>query len=246
MSAIYFTLYLTQALKPPKEDHSYAQTRQIEDHCNKERLHHTYCKIPTETPYANDQQYANHISYVTTRKYIAEQIKNTIPDKLKTRNLNVNKDKTEKYCIKRNGDDSWKKCKYLGSLLGTEEDITRHKTLAMSTFKQYEHLLTSNKITISVRMRLFNAYITSIFMYNLELWPLTKGHEEKIDAFHRRLLRKILKIRWPYKIQNEEVYNRTREQQWSKKIKIRRLKWIGHLMNLDEDTPAKIALEEFQ
>ena len=30
------------------------------------------------------------------------------------------------------------------------------------------------------------------------------------------------------------------------KIKIRRLKWIGHLMRLDDNTPAKIALEEFQ
>ena len=53
----------------------------------------------------------------------------------------------------------------------------------------------------------------------------------------------MLMIRWPNKITNEEIYERTKEQKWSKKIKIRRLRWIWHLMRL-EDAPTHLALQE--
>ena len=42
-------------------------------------------------------------------------------------NLIINQDKTEMYKISRKSDEELKKCKYLGSMLGTEEDINRRK-----------------------------------------------------------------------------------------------------------------------
>ena len=44
---------------------------------------------------------------------------------LLTEELHVNESKTERYNILRSREDAWKKCKYLGSLLDTEEDIKR-------------------------------------------------------------------------------------------------------------------------
>ena len=44
---------------------------------------------------------------------------------LLTKGLHVNESKTERYHIQRGGEDAWKKCKYLGSLRDTEEDIKR-------------------------------------------------------------------------------------------------------------------------
>ena len=51
-------------------------------------------------------------------------------------------------------------------------------------------------------------------------------------------------IKYPNKISNDTLYKRTKETQWSKKIKIRRLRLIGHIMRLNENTPAYRALEE--
>ena len=68
--------------------------------------------------------------------------------------------------------------------------------------------------------------------------------EQKIDAFHRSLLRKMLGIRWPDKITNENLYKETNTTNWSKEIKRRRLSWYGHLLRLQEGIPAKQALEE--
>ena len=78
-------------------------------------------------------------------------------------------------------------------------------------------------------MRIFNAYVTSAFMYNSELWGMTATLEKEIDVFHRKLLRQILKIKWPYIITNEAVYDRTKEIKWSQKIKKRRLASTGHM-----------------
>ena len=53
-------------------------------------------------------------------------------------------------------------------------------------------------------MRAFDAYISSIFLYNSELWTLTSSIEKQIDSFQRRLLRKnILNIKWPSVMNNE-------------------------------------------
>ena len=65
-----------------------------------------------------------------------------------------------------------------------------------------------------------------------------------IDIFQRNLLRKILKIRYPFIITNENLYKRTNEYLWTEKIKIRRLRWTGHLLRLPEKAPAKLALDE--
>ena len=71
-----------------------------------------------------------------------------------------------------------------------------------------------------------------------------KTLNEKIDSFHRRLLRRVLNIRWPKIIKSEEVYNRTKVKKWSNVVKKRRLSWVGHLLRLDKNTPARIALKE--
>ena len=93
-------------------------------------------------------------------------------------------------------------------------------------------------------MRVFNACISSVFLYNSELWALTPSIIDKVDSFHRRLLRKALNIKWPRIETNENLYNRTKVEKWSKIIKQRRLSWLGHLPRLDEKTPARIALKE--
>ena len=153
--------------------------------------------------------------------------------KLKLRNIkSKDKEKT-----------TGKKCKYLGSMLDTKEDIKRRKQLAMVSFKTYQHILISD-IDLQTRMRIFRAYVTSVFMYSSELWTINKERENEINMFQRKLLRMILKIHWPYKIRNDTVYERTGEIEWSKKIEEIRMKWLGQMLRLPENTPAKLALKE--
>ena len=67
--------------------------------------------------------------------YSTEKIKEGVPAQLNQNNLQVNKTKTEEYTIKSSVQTDLKRCKYLGSLLYTEEDIKRRKALAIATYK---------------------------------------------------------------------------------------------------------------
>ncbi len=120
-------------------------------------------------------------------------------------------------------------CKYLGSKLDTENDINRRKTFALVAFNNLKHIFESRRATLKVKMRLFSSRIQSIFLYNSELWTLTKHLENTVDVFQRHILMKIINIRWPDKIRNEDLYEKCGGKVWSKIIKERRLRWYGHL-----------------
>ena len=99
------------------------------------------------------------------------------------------------------------------------------------------------EIKISIKSKLFNAYISSIFLYNSETWTVTKTLNKQIDSFQRRLLRTfVLNIKWPTIVKNENVYEITKCVPWSKSIVNRKLKWFGKVARMPTHMPAKIAL----
>ena len=125
-----------------------------------------------------------------------------------------------------------------------EMDIQRRKELALDAPKNLEKLFHSHKLTITTEVRVFEAYVSSVFLYNSELCVTEKSVNKKIDSFQRRLLRKVLKVKWPRILTNEEVYKITKVIPWSKKIPKRRLTWLGHLLRLNQGTPVWRALKE--
>ena len=72
-------------------------------------------------------QYADDIGNVTTDKQHKDFIKQELPLKVKQRNLNINVEKTEEFCVGTDGNEEWKTIKYLGSILDTEKDIKEGK-----------------------------------------------------------------------------------------------------------------------
>ncbi len=178
------------------------------------------------------------MSWASTEDTTIQMIKRTVPEKLKEHNLNTNPTKEEEYKITRNGDEKWKKYKYLGSYIDTERYTKSTKCKAMAAYTQCKHILTDKKLDMNIRMRIFNVYITSVFMYNTEIWTINKKTVNTIDVFQRNLYRKMLKMRRPNKISNAELYKRCTSEPWSIRITRRRLTWVGH------EAPARISLDE--
>ena len=110
---------------------------------------------------------------------------------------------------------TWKKCKLLGSLLDTVSDIERRKTLALNSLQHFEHIYKSKRISIKVKIRTFNTYTPSIFLFNFELWTLTETLQDSIDFFQHRLLRRVINIRWPKLISSEKLYTKVGAVKWS-------------------------------
>ena len=143
-----------------------------------------------------------------------------------------------------NTQPDWRKCKLLGSMLDTQADINRRKILTIDGMKSFQDIYKSKRISIPLKVRTFNAYSASVFLYNSELWTLTDTLEKQVDSFQRRMLRRVINICWPKVISNERLYEKTEATEWSVIIRKRRLDWLGHVMRLNKKTPVRLALYE--
>ena len=191
-------------------------------------------------------KYSDDISFIRSDQARISQVERLIPPMLETNNRQINKSKTEKYHInvERRNDDSWKKCKYLGSRLDTTTDITQRKALMTANYNTLGHIFISKHVSEKLKLKLFTTHIECIFLYNSELWTLTKTLEQQIDSFHRRILRKVIGIRWLERISNTHRYETTKQTAWSINIFKRRLSWLGHLLRLHKETPARKVIVE--
>ena len=165
----------------------------------------------TKNYFEIDPKYADDISWSTAAKQRITYIKETTPSTLSKHNLVINESKTEEFEIIGHGNEKWKKCKLLGSLLDTENDINRRQILAIDAFKTLNRKFDSKEISNAVKIRTFNAYVASVFLYNSELWTFTKKTGKYSNTFQRRHLRKILVIHWPKKITNIELNTKTKK-----------------------------------
>jgi transcription antitermination factor NusG len=235
LSPVLFTFYLANALKDENDETKIHLPIHLKDHDYSKNI---------ISDFTIDQQFADDVGYASTSKDKLKCVKIDISEKLETKQLIINDDKTEYYSINDGTDEKWKKCKYLGSLLDTHSDIIRRKQLSMASFKKYQNKLKNEKLHLKTRMKLFNTYVTSVFLYNSEIWTLTKKLEKEVDIFHRKLLRSMMNIRYPKTISNEKLYKITKEREWSNVIKTRRLRWTGHFLRLSEETPVWKAFKE--
>ena len=230
-SANEFTFYLTNALKEKQN-----QTKHVieSDHNYNKKCEYDQINLNLE--------YADDITFITSSHENAEKEKEILPTCLASYQLSINNDKTEEYKINRTS-NTWKKCKLLGSLLDTEEDIKRRKSLAISSAIKLNFIFQNKNVSLKIKNKVFSSFVKPIFMYNCEIWTLTEKIKKQIDSFQRRLIRTfILNVKWPTIVKNEQVYEKTNTTPWTDEIEIRQMKWFYKVNQLDENTPAKKAL----
>ena len=85
---------------------------------------------------------------------LADYYKTTLPNELKKQDLEYVFPKTPNSIatITRNGDQSWKNCKYLGTILDTQKDIEHRKTLATNDMTKLKYLWESIKVTLPTKI----------------------------------------------------------------------------------------------
>ena len=158
----------------------------------------------------------------------------------------MNEEKTEYTEIKREKkkeDEQWRKAKKVGSLLGDEEDMGRRRTLAAAAMGKMNKIwIRKDKISQKRKINLYRALVKSILMYNCGTWGVTKTEEEKMDAFHRKQLRRVMGVKYPTKISNTKLYSKTGEKPISETMRRSRWKLLGHILRRDQQIPANMAM----
>ncbi|XP_043064518.1 uncharacterized protein LOC122320474 [Drosophila ficusphila] len=96
-------------------------------------------------------------------------------------------------------------------------------------------------------MKLMNnviqATIIKVLLYGAECWTVVQSDAAALGVFERKILRKIFgpicvgdayRIRW-----NHELYELYGDVDVVSRVKIHRLRWLGHIARMEEDTPAR-------
>ncbi|XP_045504190.1 uncharacterized protein LOC123700870 [Colias croceus] len=136
---------------------------------------------------------------------------------------------------------------YLGSVVsnagGTEEDITSRIAKARATFAQLRPIWQSEVLTRGVKFKIFRSNVKSVLLYGSETWRVTKDISQKIQVFVNRCLRQILRIHWPEKISNDQLFERCHETPIFLQILRRKWTWIGDTLRRDTLHISRQALE---
>ena len=82
---------------------------------------------------------------------------------------------------------------------------------ARTAFKLLHRVWKSKEIEEKTKVRIFNSNVKSIRLYGAETWKTTVVLSRRIQPFVDGCLRKILGRRWPKKILNDELWQRTRQ-----------------------------------
>lgn len=84
-------------------------------------------------------------------------------------------------------------------------------------------------------------------MYGAEAWVLDTKDAAALGVFERKVLRRIfgpLRVGDDYRIRtNRELYELYEDVDIVKRITTQRLRWLGHVVRMDENSPAKKVFE---
>ena len=104
------------------------------------------------------------------------------------------------------GREPWRLSNSLSSKLCSNEDIKRRSILANLAFQNYKKVWEQGKrIPLKTRLKIYEAQVVSVLMYNCSCWAASKQLLIKLDICHRKHLRQIIGMTYPNIIKNDTL-----------------------------------------
>ena len=131
---------------------------------------------------------------------------------------------------------------YLGSTIASNNscfnDVNRRIAIATSTMSKLSSIWTSSRLSLALKMRLYNTLVISIITYSSASWTLTKAQKKRLDAFNTKAIRRIVGVRWYDYVTNAAILTRTGQPPLTTTICKIRLSAFGHICRLQPGTQA--------
>ncbi|XP_020806218.1 uncharacterized protein LOC110182509 [Drosophila serrata] len=136
---------------------------------------------------------------------------------------------------------------YLGSAISGTNDVSleikRRITLANRCYFGLSRHFNSRALSRPTKITLYRTLILPVLLYGAECWTVVQSDAAALGVFERKILRKIFgpicvgdayRIRW-----NHELYELYGDVDIVSRVKIQRLRWLGHIARMEEDAPAR-------
>ncbi|VDP34362.1 unnamed protein product [Schistosoma margrebowiei] len=153
--------------------------------------------------------------------------------KWKSKVLRYNTAYTDPITIDREDSEDVKTFTYLGSIIdehgGSDADVKARIGKARA-YLQLRNIWNSKQLSTNTKVRIFITNVKTVLLYGAKTWRTTKAIIQKIQVFINSCLRKILQIRWPETISNNQLWERTTQIPVDKEIRKKCSKWIGYTL----------------
>ena len=136
---------------------------------------------------------------------------------------------------------------YLGSAVNKNNDVSleikRRIVLANGCYLGLSKYFRDKALSKETKIMLYRSLIQPVLLYGAEAWVMTQADESALGVFERKLLRKIygpVIVNGEYRRRmNHELYELYCDIDIVKRIKISRLRWLGHVIRMEDNVPAR-------
>jgi hypothetical protein len=135
------------------------------------------------------------------------------------------------------------KFKYLGTTLTNQNDIhdeiKSRLNMGNACYYSVQNLLSSRLISKTLKIKTYRSVIFPVVLYGCETWCRTLREEHRLRVSENRVLRRIFGPKreedgsWR-KLHNDELHNLYSSPNIVRVIKLRRMRWAGHVARMGE------------
>jgi len=134
--------------------------------------------------------------------------------------------------------------KYLGTTLtnqnSIQEEIKSRLEFGNACYYLVQNLLFSSLLSKNLKIKIYSTIILPVVLYGCETWSLTLREECRLRVFENRVLRRVFgpkrdKVRGESrKLHNEELSDLYSLPNIVRVVKLRRMRWAGHVARMGE------------
>ena len=129
--------------------------------------------------------------------------------------------------------------KYLGSSINSsanldDEVLSRISRASQAFGRLHTRVWQERGISTTTKLSVYQAVVLPSLLYGCEAWTCYRRHIRKLDQFHLRCLRKILRVSWKDHISNQEILRSSNILSIEALLHKSQLRWTGHVMRMED------------
>jgi len=122
---------------------------------------------------------------------------------------------------------------YLGDMLnadgGADSAVVARVRSAWKKFRELSPILTSKRISLSLKGKIYASCVRSCLVYGSETWPMKVEHEAKLERTEMRMIRWMCGVSLRERKTNVELRERIGVEPIAVVVRRNRLRWFGHI-----------------
>ena len=128
---------------------------------------------------------------------------------------------------------------YLGSTLSRsaniDEEVAYRIARASTAFGRLRDKVWERRgLSLDTKLKVYRAVVLPSLLYACEAWTVYSRHAKRLNAFHMRSLRTLLRIKWQDKVPDTEVLQRADMESIHAMLLRSQLRWAGHVHRMDD------------